>query len=112
MKTYKSFFVIVFLGAMALADDEIEGTQNMRLIKTLSDIELRLTRLAIQEAQRVNLNLDDYKLNVYNFGDSYLVIFEEHKAQEKRVRGSLNKIPSFEVEIHYNFEVSRSNFVR
>jgi hypothetical protein len=102
------FVTLVFSWSVATAEDEV----NRLDIKTsLTGHQLLILDRALEQFNQRGLHVGGYKVSLYDFGDNYLVLFEDPNAPEGQ-RGSTSKMLQFEVELSADLEVLRSDFSR
>lgn len=78
---------------------------------SLSGLEYELIEIAVKEARKKQINPSNYKITLYNEGDTYIVILSDPEIAEYQFGGS-EKMPTFEVSIDSNFNIIKSNFAR
>lgn len=81
-------------------------------IESISGASFKVIKIAVLELERKGLKIDDYKIILFDSGNSFIVVFEDPE-RPKSERGSVIGVPGFEVEVSKNkFNIVRSNFVR
>lgn len=78
---------------------------------TLSPRQAVIVTTAVDELKKKGLSLVDYRVSLYPFRGSVVVLFESERAPAGQ-RGSPTGTPSFEVEIDSDLVVKRANYVR
>ena len=107
-------YLIAFLLVLAFSNSlHVFGKEDkyMQAEIAISGKQLRYFQIASEVLEKNGLKASKYKINLYRFDSSYVVLFEDPSTLPTQ-RGSGDNMPSFEVEIDLNGRVIKSNFSR
>jgi len=110
MKTLNLTIMTVLLFSKSLIASG-QGKINMLEELSLTGPQFKAVEIATAEFKKKQLDILKYKISLYSWGATYVVLFEDPNISEYQL-GSSPNMPSFEVEISADYQVLRSNFSR
>lgn len=104
-----SFAVLLFFSVPSTVMGQEPINMQKEIFVTSS--QYLLIESAVLEFRKHNVDLKKYRIGLYQSGEVFVVIFEDPNVIENQ-RGASSKMPTFEVVLDKEGNVSRSNFSR